>query len=354
MNRDQIIVAFFFALLLIVLYQLFLIFSPFFRAIFWAGLLAFIFYPMYQQLLKLLGNRPNLAAVISSLIVLVIVIPFAGIIIYSVTVEGIKLYDLASQTFTVEKIKEFIAYSRSFELIDSAFNKVLQSEDLQRNLNSFILNAAKSIGNYATGLLASATKNILLIVIHLLLVIFVLFFFFKDGGNILEEIKNLLPMDRKHKNAIYNKISETLSAVVRGQFVTAFIQASIASIVYWLLGLPIPLFFGFLTFLSSMIPVLGAASVWVPFVIYLLAIQSYGKAIILLLIGTFCISLLDNFLKPYLIGEKTKLPILLLFFGILGGLRLYGLTGIFLGPVILALFFALLKIYQTEYMSLKK
>lgn len=354
MNRDRIIAGFFFVILLIVLYQLFRIFSPFSRAIFWAALLAFIFYPLYKRLYKLFGNRSTFTAVISTVIVLIVVLPIAGIVIFSIATEGIKLYDIASQNFTIENIRSFIAYIRTFDPINSAFNTILQSEELQNNLNSYILSTAKFIGNYATGLLASATKNILQIFIQLLLVIFVLFFFFKDGEDILIAIKKILPMDEAHKNSIFGRITDTLSAVIRGQFVTAFIQATIASITYWLLGLPIPLFFGFLTFLSAMIPVFGAAAVWFPFVIYLLVNHAYGRALILFLAGSLVISLLDNFLRPYLIGEKSKLPVLLLFFGILGGLKVYGLTGIFLGPVILALFFALLKIFQMEYMGMQK
>ena len=353
MNRDQIIAGFFFILFLFVLYQLFLIFSPFFKSVFWAGILAFVFYPLHKKLLKLTGNRSTVASVISTLLVLIVVLPIAGFIIYSIIVEGAKLYDLASETFTTANIKEFLNYLRNLEPISKILDTVFKYEELQSNLTAYLLGSAKFIGNYATGLLAEATKNVLIIFVHVLLVIFLIFFFFADGGKMVDYIKEVLPMERKHKNAVVDKISETLSAVIRGQFMTAFIQGGVAGFMFWILGLPIPLFFGFMTFLSAMIPVTGAATVWVPFVIYLLSIKAYTKAVILLIVGTFIISLIDNILKPYLIGSKTKLPIILLFFGILGGLHLYGFTGIFMGPVILALFFALVKIYQMEYMGMK-
>lgn len=354
MTRDQIVGGFFFVLFLFVLYQLLLILSPFFQAVFWAGILAFFFHPLYKAILKLVKDNQTLASVITTLIVLTIVIPIVGSLIYSAITEGVKLYDLASQTFTVENMKAALVEIQKIEPIHTLLKQVIESEDLQKNISEYILNIAKPVGKYASHLLTSATKNILVIAIHLLLIIFLLFFLFLDGEKWLNAIKEVLPMEKKHRNTLFEKISETLSAVIRGQLLTAIIQGTIAGLMFWILGLPIPVFFGFLTFLSAMIPVTGAATIWVPFVIYLFSIHETGKAVALLLVGTFIISLLDNILKPLLIGGKTKLPILLLFFGILGGLKLYGLTGIFMGPVILALAFALIKIYQIEYMGVKR
>ncbi|MBI4970753.1 MAG: AI-2E family transporter [Candidatus Omnitrophica bacterium] len=330
-----------------------MIFSPFFHAIFWAGILAFIFYPFHKTILKLTRKRNTLSSVVSTLIVLIIMLPITSVFVSAIAVEGARIYDIASENFTVDKIREVVHYLKNIEPFNSILNLVSQHDELQQNLSAYILGVAKSIGNYVTNILAHATKNMLGIVIQIMLTIFLLFFFFLDGEVMLDAIKEVLPMEKKHKNAIFTKVSETLSAVIRGQFVTAFCQATLAGIMFWLLGLPIPLFFGFLTFISAMIPVTGAATVWFPFVVYLFSINAMSKAIALLLVGTFVISLIDNILRPYLIGSKTKLPILLLFLGILGGLKVYGLTGIFLGPVILALTFALIKIYQEEYMSVK-
>ena len=119
--------------------------------------------------------------------------------------------------------------------------------------------------------------------------------------------------------------------------------------IFTVLGVPVPLFFTFLIFLTTLIPILGAASVWFPIAVYLLIMQLYGKAIILFVVGFFGISLIDNIMKPAIIGKRTKLPYFLLFFGIMGGMKLYGLMGIFLAPVVLSLFFALIKIYREKY-----
>jgi len=319
---------------------------------FWAGILSFAFFPIHKGIRYLLKNNyDTLSALITTLIVLCIVLPIAFVVVSTVAVQGIKFYDWVSSTFTVEKVKEIVAQLKTFRWFNAIEVNILNSEQFQENLTSYVLNASKFIGNYATTFLASMTKNVLVIIINALLVVFFVFYFFLNGEKIFNFIKNFIPMEQENKESLFKKLSDTFSAVVRGQVLTALIQGSFASLIYWLLDLPVPLFFGFLTFLSSMIPVMGAATIWVPFAIYFFLTGQYTQGIILSVTGTFFISLLDNFLKPWLIGGKTKLPMLLLFLGILGGLRLYGLTGIFLGPVLLAVFFALMKIYEEQYLK---
>jgi predicted PurR-regulated permease PerM len=134
--------------------------------------------------------------------------------------------------------------------------------------------------------------------------------------------------------------------VIRGQLLTAITQAIVAGIIFWMTGIPVPILFAVVLFFTTLIPVLGAATVWVPLVLYLLSIQQHARAAVLFIFGLLVISLLDNVIKPAVIGEKTRLPYFLLFFGILGGLKIYGFMGIFLAPVVLSLFFALIRIYQ--------
>jgi len=217
-----------------------------------------------------------------------------------------------------------------------------------------VLKGARAIGNFSAVQLAALTKNLFGWALNFFVITVLLFFFFRDGKYMHELVFQLLPLSAKNRKVLSNKIDETFTAVIRGQFVTSIVQALLTGITFSLLGLPLPFFFGALAFLTSMIPVTGAATVWVPFTIYLFATQETTKAVALLLIGTFAISLSDNLLKPILIGEKTKLPIFLLFLGILGGLNLYGFTGLFLGPVVISLFFVLLEIYQKDFRSAPK
>lgn len=351
MQKEQIVSYFFVALFLFVLYQIALIFSPFFSAISWAAILAFAFYPIYQKILTVTRWNTNVVSfLVTSLVILIVVIP-AAIVLLSLMKEAIELYNNVSDYITSGRMEEFIVQLREKARSEWTHQFWLRWDPLQKELSDTLLQTAKRLGNFAALNLAAFTKNLFLWILNLIFIAFLLFFFFKDGKAMYDFMYQLIPMARKNKEVLSKKINDTFSAVIRGQFVTCIIQASIAGFTFWILGLPLPFFLALLTFIACMIPVSGAATIWAPIVVYLFATHQIGKAVSLLIIGVFVISLSDNFLKPVLIGEKTRLPVLLLFLGILGGVKVYGFIGLFLGPIILSLFFVLARIYREEYQS---
>ncbi|MBI4358026.1 MAG: AI-2E family transporter [Candidatus Omnitrophica bacterium] len=350
MKREQIVSYFFIGFFLFILYQLLQIFSPFFAAMSWAAILAFAFHPTYRQMRKLPRMNPSLAALAATMLVVLIVILPAAFTIVSLMKEAIELYQKASSYISAGNLDAFIQQIRraaTSKWADELW--LLWNPSYQKDVSDIILQGAKGIGNFAALQLADFAKNLFSWVLNLFLIAFLLFFFFRDGENMYEFVYQLIPMAKKNKDALSERMNETFSAVIRGQFVTCIVQGTMAGFTFWMLELPLPFFFGFITFLTAMIPLTGAATVWLPFSLYLLIMGQQEKAITLAIIGTFGISLSDNLLKPLLIGEKTKLPIFLLFLGILGSIKLYGFTGIFLGPVVLSLFFVLAKIYREEY-----
>jgi predicted PurR-regulated permease PerM len=159
------------------------------------------------------------------------------------------------------------------------------------------------------------------------------------------------PLEHHHREIAVETISRTVSAVVRGMLITALAQGLLAGAGFAVAGLPVPFLLGLLTFINSFIPFLGAASVWIPSAIWLFMQDHVLAGLGLALYGTFVISTVDNIIKPLIIGEVTRIPVFLLFFTILGGLRVYGFLGIFLGPIILALGMAFLSIYRDVYLK---
>ncbi len=350
MQKEQIASYFFVALFLFVLYQIMLIFSPFSAAISWAAILAFAFYPIYQRILSATKLNPSVASLlVTSLIILIVVIP-AALVLFSLMQEATNLYGVVNEYIVSGKLEEFIVKLREAARSEWSQQFWVRWDPLQQELSNTLLQSAKGIGNYAALQLAAFTKNLFIWMLNLLFIAFLLYFFFKDGKKLYQFIYQLIPMGRKNKETMFQKINETFAAVIRGQFFTCAIQATIAGFTFWVLNLPIPFFLAFLTFIASLIPVSGAATVWGPIVVYLFIAHETGRAVALLIIGIFVISLSDNFLKPILIGEKTRLPLLILFLGILGGVKVYGFIGLFLGPIILSLFFVLSKIYREEYL----
>ena len=349
MNRDQLISFCFIVLLVFIVYLMFRIFSPFFNAIFWSAILAFTFYPLYLKLKAVLPRYEILPAILMTVIVFLVVIPPLVVILVNITAQTIELYQVTAQYISEGGLERLLENLRSLGFIQQIEAKLIEWEPLKENAKEWFLNSIKMTGNFAASQVATITKNLFIVSLNLLFMSFLIFIFFKDGRTIYEFIYQITPMQEKNKKPVFFQINETFAAVIRGQLLTSLVQAFVAGVIFSFLALPVPLFFAVVTFITTLIPFLGAAAVWLPMTIYLIFMQSYVKAMILFLLGVFVISLIDNIIKPALIGERAKLSYFLLFFGILGGLKIFGIMGLFLAPVILSLFFALVKIYLEEY-----
>jgi predicted PurR-regulated permease PerM len=349
MKREQFISFFFIAVLGFIIYEVFCIFAPFFTAIFWAAILTFAFYPVYARLRKAFPKRNNSIALLMTIAVFLVVVPPLIFIIINMTTQIIEFTQWAYGYVRDGKLEQMVEQVRGLPWFQNIQTHLFASQTVKDSLSSWFLGATKTLGNLAATQAGAFTKNIFFVFLNIFFMSFLTFIFFKHGEKIYNFIYEISPFEKDTKKALFKQIHETFVAVIRGQLLTSVTQAVVAGIAFTALGVPIPLFFTFLIFLTTLIPILGAASVWFPIAVYFLIIQLYGKAIILFVVGFFGISLLDNIMKPAIIGEKTKLPYFLLFFGIMGGMKFYGLMGIFLAPVVLSIFFALIKIYREKY-----
>jgi len=351
MNREQLFRYFFIGVFLLLLYQVLLILSPFYTGILGAIVLTLISLPLHRLVLDILGrNRPSLAAAISSALVLVlIVIP---VILFS--------WLLLNELNTVKPIIERFTYavgnwSQGERFIEAHW--FIAIEDKLREFLSLpnidLQNLAKETANLvlaeAAGLGKKVPRNAFIFAINMLIMIFTLFFLFRDGHSLFRKFKDLIPMDIKHKDQIAHQLYLTVTAVVRGVFIVAVAQGTAAGIGFSMAGVPASVVLGFSTVLLALIPMVGAAAVWIPVSLYYFVQGLTGKAIFLCIWGLFVVSLVDNFLRPILIGYKARLPVLFLFFGILGGIKIYGPMGLFLGPLVIALVLAFIRIYREEY-----
>ena len=350
MKHEQIISFFFIAALAFIIYQVFNIFAPFFTAIFWAAILTFAFYPVYARLRAAFPKRNNSIALLMTASVFLIVVPPLIMILINMTTQIIEFSHWIYSYVREGKLEQLVEQIRELPLFQKAQAHLFAYDSVKNTLSSWLLSGTKTIGNLAATQAAAFTKNIFFVLLNVLFMSVLTFIFFKHGEKIHRFIYEIAPFEKETKKALFDQIHETFVAVIRGQLLTSITQAALAGILFTALGVPVPLFFTFLIFLTSLIPVLGAASVWLPIAVYFLFMQLYGKAIILFVVGFFVISMVDNVMKPAIIGKRTKLPYFLLFFGILGGMKLYGLMGIFLAPAVLSLFFALIKIYREKYL----
>jgi len=349
MTRQQFISLFFIVLLVFVIYQTVLLFSPFFTSIFWGAILAYAFYPLYVHLRHGLRSRETLASLIMTLVIILLVTPPVIFLLLNLASQAIDLYQIVLSYIREGRLEALIDNIRSLTIVQRLEADLFQWEPLKKNAADWVLTSTKNIANFTINQAGTITKNIFSVFFSSILVCFLVFIFLKDGEKIYRFIYQITPLHEENKRPIFAQISDTFSAVIRGQLLTSLTQAIVSGMVYWGLQLPAPIFLAAATFISTLIPFIGAVGIWLPLAIYLFAVQEYWKASILILFGILVISVIDNIMKPAIIGEKTKLPYFLLFFGILGGLQVYGILGIFLGPLILSLFFVLVKIYQETF-----
>jgi predicted PurR-regulated permease PerM len=183
-------------------------------------------------------------------------------------------------------------------------------------------------------------------IVQMALVVFTLFYLFRDGDRIRQAVYAILPLERIQMQDIAVRTKEVIAATIYGVLVIAAIQGTLGTIIFSILGLPSPLLWGVVMFFLAMIPMAGAFLVWVPAAIYLALTGAYIKAVILVAWGALVISSIDNFLSPRLVGRRARLHELLIFFAVLGGLQVFGVLGIVLGPVVVAVTLALIEMMR--------
>jgi predicted PurR-regulated permease PerM len=177
---------------------------------------------------------------------------------------------------------------------------------------------------------------------------YVLFYFLRDGQLILRTIGFLLPVSQSDTQRIFARIGETIRISLYGKLLVASIQGSLGGLMFWWIGLPSPVLWGFLMVLVSAFPLLGTFIVWCPAAVILALQAEWVRAVILAAWGLLIIHPVDNFLGPILVGTTLRLHTLLIFFAVLGGVVAFGPSGFVLGPVIVAIVVAVFEIQQSR------
>jgi len=348
-SREQLFAAFFFAVFLFLLYQLYLFVAAFFAPLVWAAILALAFYPLTNRLVARFRGRRGLAALVLVLgVTLVVVLPsfLLGSLLVREATAAYSRLQVAVQEGELARLVEHLRDSRLGGLwlrVGPLFDQ------LSIDLSDLLLRATNWVSDQIVGQATALARNVLLSVVNFVLMLVALFFFFRDGEAMAARVRDLLPMEPVHKEAIAARLYATLTAVVQSMLVTAVTQGVLAGLGYWVSGLSFSVFLGFVTGLASFLPLAGPAFVWSGSALYLALTGHLGRAVGLAVWGVLAVSTADNWIKPLFIGGRAKLPTFPLLISILGGLSVYGFLGVFLGPVVLAILFAFVEIYREEY-----
>ncbi len=332
----------------IVTYLFFLLWKPFFSPIAWAAIFAILLYPAHDRLHQRVPNKSLSATIMTILVLLIIIVPLSALGILLIA-EIISTYDLIQQWFNSGKYDQVLAFFRG-PFIDNVREQLGTYVDLENiDLYTIISQAMQRLSSFAVEQLTNIVQNFSRFLFSFVLMVFTLFFFFKDGEGMVQFLKEVIPLEPKRENEIFQQFAEVVVATVVGDLAVALLQGILGGIAFWILGLPSPVFWGALMAILSIFPVVGAPLVYMPASIILFAQNEIFKAIALLVWGLLVVSQIDNFLRPILISGRTKLHTLLLFFSILGGIYVFGFLGIIIGPVIAALFFTMLRIFRDEF-----
>jgi len=333
----------FFALFILFLFLYTL--SPFFDVLAWAAILSFFAYPVYKKINARLRRRRISAIVVLLGFVCFILLPL-GLISLQFYQQFLALIEALKPLFNKD-LSEIFEVLKHHKATSFVFSKVYSQLApfiplIQEKFSSLI----SSIFQFSFSFFGDFLRKTASISFKLAFTLITLYYFLIDGEKIFNTVKELIPATEKEKERIFERISSILKGVLYGNILTGILQGLLALIIYLILGIPQNLIWAFLTVVASFIPVLGTSLIWFPLVIYLLIGGHYIKALILFVYSLLLISQIDNIIKPILIGGRTKIHSLLIFFSVLGGLAKFGLLGLFLGPVIMGLFLSVLEIYR--------
>jgi len=336
---------YFFALIALILVLGFLsyqILKPFLSPIAWAIVLSTVFYPIYVFTVKYIKWK-TVAALITLLVILVVILGPFSYFSY-LLINELKTIGDYLQAGNIEPLKNLFQHPT----INTILNKLLSLFNLtEEELNKTIAGVISQQGKELVGGVTKGMANVITISLDFIFMVFAIFFFLKDGPELLIKVRDYLPFSEEHKDRLVKQIKDIVISTIYGGVAVSIVQGTIAGIAFFILGISNSVVWGFTTSIASFIPLLGASAVWVPITIYLFIEGAVLKGLALAIIGIFGISLIDNILKPIIIGSRTKMPILVIFFSILGGIKLFGLIGLIMGPLVLALFVSLIEIFRS-------
>lgn len=339
------------ALLFFFLYLLFLIFRPYLGTLVFATVLSSLCYPFYSRILKWCRGRDNVAAFLTGILLIVMVVvplvSFSAALVY----QGVELFGKIETWLEAGNLEQFLSGNWVQSLYQMVEQKLTWIGVEQVNLRKVLMDASSALGQLLLSWGKGFLGNVTGLVLRSLLLIVIIFYLLRDGKSILQRLKDLSPLSREQEEKLVERIRSLSRTVVLANVATAAAQGIVGGIGLWISGIP-ALFWGTMMAFTSLIPAVGTAIVWLPAVCYLFILGSWGKGIFLAAWSAVVVGSIDNFLRPFLMKGEGAISSIYLFFAILGGIQLFGIVGVLYGPLILGVAAILLYLYKLEYSEL--
>ena len=292
-------------------------------------MLAIAFHPVHEYLVRRTGRVALSAFVSSVLVVMVILMPalfLTGLAINQYLALRDYLQELSASGVDLSNIAPLRQVSVWLARVGLNTTAII----------GYLSQYATEIGRATAGYSLAMAANISSVVVSFVFTIFATFLLLRDGDHLVRRVVDLMPFERARSDAMLARIRDVIYASVYGVLVIAFIQGALCGLMFRILGIPSAALWGMVTMLTSVLPLVGSAAVWVPGTVYLVAIGRWPAAVVLAVWGGVVVGSVDNFIRPRLVGERVGLSELVTFFALLGGLRVFGLVGVVIGPLLFA------------------
>ncbi len=319
---------------------------PLSGAILWGTIIAILFAPLNRRLSLSMRRRRTLAALATLTIVVVIVILPLALIAALLADEASGVYErLRSGEWNIGR-----SFQQVFDALPAWVTHVLARFELtslgavQEQLSAGLMRGSQFLATQALSIGQSTFD----FVVNLFVMLYLLFFLLRDGDELVARIKAAIPLRAEQQRALFQEFTVVIRATVKGNIVVAAVQGALGGLIFWLLGIHAPLLWAVIMAVLSLLPAIGAALVWLPVAIYFLATGAVWQGIVLVAYGVLVIGLVDNVLRPLLVGKDTQMPDYLVLLSTLGGIAVFGVNGFVIGPVIAAMFIAAWDIFSAS------
>ncbi len=342
MDFKKVQTLFFFSMIILFAIAVLYIFAPFFYPLFWAAVLAILFYPTYlwlDQFFKL----PRLSAFITLIIVVTLVFIPLFVVALILVNESALLYAHLAQSDIFGNVQTFTNNLNQLPVV----GPYIDLAGIKGS--SYATNAAKDISLFLFNNIKDITQNSIRFIVMFLLMTYTLFYFLKDGKRMLSRLMHLCPLGDEYEAMLYQRFTSTARATLKSTIIIGVVQGTIGGILFWITGIEGAFIWGILMIFLSLIPAFGASVVWFPAGVIMLALGNVWQGVTILVGGMFFLSLIDNLIRGPLVGKDTQMHPILVLFSTLGGIALFGISGFVIGPVITALFTAVMTIYEHYY-----
>jgi predicted PurR-regulated permease PerM len=343
-NNRQTRIIFLLALSVVTIWFCYVIARPFLKPVFMACVLAIVFYPVHTRLHKLI-RPPNVAALLSTLLVLLLLIIPAVLLGAAIQREIAAAYQSLNPGGAQDGslVPGLLKFSEKLNRWLSRF-----IGESRFDLRAAIQNQLQQISAALLSGIAGLVGNLTSFVVDSVTTFFTLFFLFRDGRTVRRRLMAILPLRPDQVEKLTGGVSRTIVASMYGGLAVALAQGMLISLAFWVLSVPSPILWGLVTALFSFVPIIGSAAVWVPIAIILMFSGHLIKGLLLLAWGAGVVGMADNVVRPLVISEQVKFYPLYIFFALLGGMQAFGLAGLFVGPVVLAIALALFSLWREE------